>query len=106
VDEKLNEYGIVKTINTALAGSNFLGNLLGGNTNTVNSGGLSQLASEQLVNGLFNIIEDYEHQNSKVPSRTIWKIGKISLYLYYINNCRWIYYKEINTQILKIFISL
>lgn len=65
VDEKLNEYGIVKTINTALAGSNFLGNLLGGNTNTVNAGGLSQLASEQLVSGLFNIIEDYEHQNSK-----------------------------------------
>ncbi|HCN51222.1 MAG TPA: DUF4197 domain-containing protein [Chryseobacterium sp.] len=65
VDEKLNEYGIVKTINTALAGNNFLGNLLGGNKSTVNSGGLSQLASEQLVNGLFNIIEDYEHQNSK-----------------------------------------
>ncbi len=64
VDEKLNEYGIVKTINTALSGSNFLGNLLGGG-NTVNAGGLSQLASEQLVNGLFNIIEDYEHQNSR-----------------------------------------
>lgn len=65
VDEKLNEFGIVKTINTALAGSNFLGNLLGGNQNTVSAGGLSQLASEQLVAGLFNIIEDYEHQNSK-----------------------------------------
>ena len=65
VDEKLNEFGIVKTINTALSGSNFLGNLLGGNTNTVNAGGLSQLASEQLVAGLFNIIEDYEQQNSK-----------------------------------------
>ncbi|RXM50501.1 MULTISPECIES: DUF4197 family protein [unclassified Chryseobacterium] len=65
VDEKLNEYGIVKTINTALAGNNFLGSLLGGNQNTVNAGGLSQLASEQLVAGLFNIIEDYEHQNSK-----------------------------------------
>jgi len=65
VDEKLNEYGIVKTINTALSGSNFLGNLLGGNNNTVNAGGLSQLASEQLVNGIFNIIEDYENQNSK-----------------------------------------
>ncbi|MBT2622389.1 MULTISPECIES: DUF4197 family protein [Chryseobacterium] len=65
VDEKLNQYGIVKTINTALAGSNFLGNLLGGNNNTVNAGGLSKLASEQLVNGLFNIIEDYEVQNSK-----------------------------------------
>ncbi|MBK1897143.1 DUF4197 family protein [Chryseobacterium paridis] len=65
VDEQLNRYGIVKTINTALAGSNFLGNLLGGNNNTVNAGGLSKLASEQLVNGLFNIIEDYEVKNSK-----------------------------------------
>lgn len=65
VDEQLNQYGIVKTINTALAGSNFLGNLLGGNNNTVNAGGLSKLASEQLVNGLFNIIQDYEIQNSK-----------------------------------------
>ncbi|RKT01841.1 DUF4197 family protein [Chryseobacterium defluvii] len=65
VDEKLNQYGIVKTINTALSGSNLLGSLLGGNNNSVNAGGLSQLASEQLVNGMFNIIEDYEHQNSK-----------------------------------------
>ncbi|ROI00139.1 DUF4197 family protein [Chryseobacterium daecheongense] len=65
VDEKLNQYGIVKTINTALSGSNLLGSLLGGNNSTVNAGGLSQLASEQLVNGMFNIIEDYEHQNSK-----------------------------------------
>ncbi|GAB0156863.1 hypothetical protein CHRYSEOSP005_21300 [Chryseobacterium sp. Alg-005] len=65
VDEKLNQYGIVKTINTALSGSNLLGSLFGGNNNSVNAGGLSQLASEQLVNGMFNIIEDYEHQNSK-----------------------------------------
>lgn len=65
VDEKLNEYGIVKTLNTALSGNSLLGSLLGGGNNTVNAGGLSQLASEQLVNGLFNIIEDYEHQNSK-----------------------------------------
>lgn len=65
VDEQLNQYGIVKTINTALSGNNLLGGLLGGNKSTVSSGGLSQLASEQMVNGLFNIIEDYEHQNSK-----------------------------------------
>jgi hypothetical protein len=65
VDEKLNEYGIAKTINTALSGNNLLGSLLGGSSNNVNTGGLSKLASEQLVNGLFNIIEDYEHQNSK-----------------------------------------
>lgn len=65
VEEELNKYGIVKTINTALSGSNLLGSLLGGNTSSVNAGGLSTLASEQLVNGLFNIIEDYEIQNSK-----------------------------------------
>lgn len=65
VDEKLNEYGIAKTINTALSGNNLLGSLLGGSSSNVNTGGLSKLASEQLVNGLFNIIEDYEHQNSK-----------------------------------------
>lgn len=65
VDEKLNEYGIAKTINMALSGNNLLGSLLGGSNSNVNTGGLSKLASEQLVNGLYNIIEDYEHQNSK-----------------------------------------
>lgn len=64
VEQELNKYGIVKTINTALSGSNILGSLLGGNTNNVNAGGLSILASEQIVNGLFNIIEDHEKQNS------------------------------------------
>lgn len=65
VDEQLNQYGIVKSINTALAGSNLLGSLLGGNKTTVNTGGLTQLASEQLVNGMFNIIENYEVENSQ-----------------------------------------
>ena len=67
VDEKLNEFGIVKSINTALQGNNLLGSILGGNgnTNLSASGGLSKLASEQMVNGLFNIVEDYEKQNSQ-----------------------------------------
>jgi len=65
VDEQLNQYGIVKSINTALAGGNLLGSLLGGNKTTVSAGSLSQLASEQLVNGMFNIIENYEVENSK-----------------------------------------
>ncbi|KQS92132.1 DUF4197 family protein [Chryseobacterium sp. Leaf394] len=65
VEQELNKYGIVKTINTALSGSNLLGSLLGGNKTSVNSGGLSTLASEQLVNGMFNIIQDYEIENSK-----------------------------------------
>ncbi len=61
------QYGIVKTINTALSGNSLLGGLLGGSSSNtrVNAGGLSQLASEQLVNGLFYIIEDYEQQNSR-----------------------------------------
>ncbi|MDO5616704.1 MAG: DUF4197 family protein [Cruoricaptor ignavus] len=65
VNEKLNEFGIVKTMNTALQGNNLLGGLLG-NNNSANSGNnsISRLASEQLVNGMFNIIEDYEKQNS------------------------------------------
>jgi hypothetical protein len=65
VDEQLNQYGIVKSINTALAGSNLLSSLLGGNKTTVSTGGLTQLASEQLVNGMFNIIENYEVENSQ-----------------------------------------
>jgi hypothetical protein len=65
VDEQLNQYGIVKSINTALAGSNLLGSLLGSNKTTVSTGGLTQLASEQLVNGMFNIIENYEVENSQ-----------------------------------------
>ncbi|MBW3521087.1 DUF4197 family protein [Chryseobacterium sp. NKUCC03_KSP] len=64
VEQELNKYGIVKTINTAISGTNLLGSLLGGNKTSVNAGGLSMLASEQIVNGLFNIIEDHEKQNS------------------------------------------
>ncbi|MEC5394395.1 DUF4197 family protein [Bergeyella sp. RCAD1439] len=65
VDEKLNEFGIVKSINMALQGNNVLGNLLGNQTNTpLQNHSLSRLASEQIVNGLFNIIEDHEKQNA------------------------------------------
>lgn len=67
VDEKLNQFGIVRTINLALQGSNLLSGIFGGQqtiSNYNSSGGLSKLASEMMVNGLFNIIEDYEQQNS------------------------------------------
>jgi hypothetical protein len=66
VDAKLNEYGIVKTINTALKGNSLLGALTGNQTTTASSG-LSSLASEQLVNGLFNIIENYEKTSPENP---------------------------------------
>lgn len=73
VEQEFNKYGIVKTINTALSGSNLLGSLLGGNKSNVNAGGLTMLASEQIVNGLFNIIEDHEKQNS---AALLGSIGK------------------------------
>lgn len=64
VDEKLNEFGIVGSINTALQGSNILGSILGNsNAQNLGNGGLSTLASEQLVNGLFKIVEQHEIQN-------------------------------------------
>ncbi len=65
VDEKLNEFGIVRSINTALQGTSLLGSIFGNQSSSSNLGsnGLTQLASQQMVNGLFNIIEDYENQN-------------------------------------------
>ncbi len=68
VDNKLNEYGVVKMFNTALANTPMIGTLLG-SQNTMASGMLSRFASEQLVNGLFNIIQDHENQNfSKIKT--------------------------------------
>ena len=65
VDAKLTEFGIVKTLNQALAGSNILGTILGGqNSGSSVTGGISKFASEQMVNGLFNIIESHEQQYS------------------------------------------
>ena len=72
--EKLNEFGVVKSINTALQGNNILGSILGsgqnGSTLTTN---LSKLASEQMVNGLFYIVEDYEKQNSQELFKALGK---------------------------------
>lgn len=64
VDEELNKVGFISTINTALKGSSLLDSFLGTKTSTDGSA-LSRLASEQLVNGLFNIIEDHEKKNSQ-----------------------------------------
>lgn len=64
VDAKLNEFGIVKTLNAALGSSNILGNLFGGQNSTSSvTGGISRFASEQMVNGLFSIIQNHEQQN-------------------------------------------
>ena len=65
VDAKLNEFGILKSLNTALAGSNLLGSLFGNQNNSLSAtSGISKFASQQMVNGLFNIIENHEQQNS------------------------------------------
>ncbi|MCQ4035042.1 DUF4197 family protein [Kaistella montana] len=64
VDAKLNEFGLVSTLNQALAGSNLLGTLLGGQSSNALTGGISKFASQQMVNGLFNIIQNHEQQNS------------------------------------------
>ena len=64
VDAKLNEFGILKSLNQALGSSNILGTLLGGQSSNALTGGISRFASEQMVNGLFNIIENHEQQNS------------------------------------------
>ncbi|MFC6267764.1 DUF4197 family protein [Frigoriflavimonas asaccharolytica] len=64
VDEKLNQFGIVNSINTALQGSNLLGSLLGNSgTKSVASNDLSTLAAEQLVTGLFRIVQKHEVDN-------------------------------------------
>lgn len=73
VDKKLNEFGIVKTINTALKGNNILGSLLGQNSNSVSASMLSSLASQQLVNGMFALITNYEKQNTEVLTNALKK---------------------------------
>ena len=75
VDEKLNQFGIVKSVNTALQGSSILSSILGSDTTSTlsASGGVSKLASEQLVNGLFNIIKDYENTHSADIRKAIGK---------------------------------
>ena len=64
VDQKLNEFGIVSSINMALQGNQILGSILGSNSAMSATSPLSRLASEQLVNGLFKLVEQHEQQNS------------------------------------------
>lgn len=73
VDQKLNEFGIVKTINTALKGNSLLGGLLGQSNNNTSASSLSTLASQQLVNGLFSIIANYEKQNTDLITNALKK---------------------------------
>ncbi len=64
VDAKLNEFGLVQTLNSALSGSNMLGSILGNQNGTnVATSGISKFAAQQMVNGLFNIIESHEKEN-------------------------------------------
>ena len=64
VDQKLNEFGVVRTINSALQGRDMLSNLFGGSApKTTQTSQLSELASEQLVRGIFLIIRNYETES-------------------------------------------
>lgn len=71
VEQELNKYGLAKTINTALSGSNILGGLLGGNRNEVSTSALSNLVSEQIVTGMYNIIRQTEEESSNEIPTTI-----------------------------------
>ena len=72
VDAKLNEFGLVSSLNSALQGSNILGNILGGQNSTNSlTGGISRFASQQMVNGLFNIIENHEQQNATTIMKSL-----------------------------------
>jgi hypothetical protein len=64
VDAKLNEFGLVQSLNSALTGTNLLSGIFGGQTNNGLTSGISKFAAQQMVNGLFNIIESHEQQNS------------------------------------------
>ncbi len=64
VDAKLNEFGLVQSLNSALSGANLLGSIFGGQTANSATSGLSRFAAQQMVNGLFNIIESHEKQNA------------------------------------------
>lgn len=73
VDQKLNEFGIVGTINTALQGNNLLGSLLGQQTTSLATGTFSNLVTEQLVNGLFSIVKNHEEQNANQITNALGK---------------------------------
>ena len=64
VQEKLNELGILKTLNTALKGNSLLGSLLGGSSGNKDFN-FSQLAAQQITSGMFNILSDHEKSNEK-----------------------------------------
>lgn len=68
VENRLSQVGILKTLNTAMNGgkvAGLLGTLLGKNQNNEVNGyaPISHLAAEQMVNGFFNVVENYEDKN-------------------------------------------
>lgn len=64
VDEKLNEFGLVNKLNSVMRGNQLLGNLFG-NNNSPATDKISELASQQIADGLFILIEEYEKNNKK-----------------------------------------
>lgn len=77
VDAKLNEFGLVQSLNSALKGTNILGSILGGqSTNNLATDAVSRFAAQQMVDGLFNIIENHEQQNSAAIMNSLKGVNK------------------------------
>ncbi len=57
VDEKLNEFGIVRAINNVTSANSMLGSLLGNEGSGTTSNSLSQYATEQMVTGLSTLFK-------------------------------------------------
>lgn len=73
INEELNKVGLLKTLNAAIGGGNagnILGAILGKNSQgqADTTAPISQLASQQVVNGLFKLIENYEVNHRLNPA--------------------------------------
>ncbi len=75
VSSQLDQLGINNLIGSAFGGNNalnsILGTVVGGNTNTSLTQGLNNAVTEQLANGLFNVIEDAENSTRSNPAGLI-----------------------------------
>lgn len=71
VSTQLDQLGVNNLLGNALGGNglnNILGAVLGGNSSTVLTQGLNNAVTEQLANGLFNVIEDAENTTRNNPA--------------------------------------
>lgn len=74
IDQKLNEYPAIRSLNARLSTAGGLGSLLGGllgstATPQTTQGPLSHLVAEYMTKGLFKVIENYERGNLRLPAK-------------------------------------